>query len=256
MTVKALRKQLMAAIAMVVVAAVALSSSTYAWFVTNSTVTADGMTVQATAENGIEIKEKTAGSAWASAATGLHSTGNSLAPTSTSDVVNWYHASALAKDKSDVDMGTIETLTLTEYTGVAKVAEGHTVGYYIHDQFQIRATNTAASNLKVSALTVTGTQDSLAPGLRVAIKVGGVLSICAPIAEATLSYSVGDGRTSVTAVDIDGLKAVTLADSVTTAGIDVDVFVFFEGEDGKICTDNIPDTLQKLSITLDFTATL
>ena len=40
MDVKALRKQLMAAIAMVVVAAVALSSATYAWFVTNNTVKA------------------------------------------------------------------------------------------------------------------------------------------------------------------------------------------------------------------------
>ena len=40
MTVKSLKKQLAAAIAMVVVAAVALSSSTYAWFVSNNTVTA------------------------------------------------------------------------------------------------------------------------------------------------------------------------------------------------------------------------
>ena len=40
-SVKALKKQLAAAIAMVCVAAVALGSSTYAWFVNNSKVTAD-----------------------------------------------------------------------------------------------------------------------------------------------------------------------------------------------------------------------
>ncbi|MDD3360720.1 MAG: hypothetical protein PHW34_03515 [Hespellia sp.] len=39
---KALKKQLMAAIAMVMVAAVALTSATYAWFVNNSKVTATG----------------------------------------------------------------------------------------------------------------------------------------------------------------------------------------------------------------------
>ena len=39
-SVKALKKQLVAAIAMVVVAAIALGSSTYAWFVTNNTVKA------------------------------------------------------------------------------------------------------------------------------------------------------------------------------------------------------------------------
>lgn len=40
MNVKHLRKQLMAAIAMVVVAGVALSSATYAWFVRNNQATA------------------------------------------------------------------------------------------------------------------------------------------------------------------------------------------------------------------------
>ena len=47
MNVKALRKQLMAAIAMVVVAAVALSSATFAWFVSNNTVTATTSTISA-----------------------------------------------------------------------------------------------------------------------------------------------------------------------------------------------------------------
>lgn len=47
MSVKTLRKQLFAAIAMVLVAAIALGSSTYAWFVNNATVTATGANVQA-----------------------------------------------------------------------------------------------------------------------------------------------------------------------------------------------------------------
>ena len=47
MTVKSLKKQLAAAIAMVVVAAVALSSSTYAWFVSNNTVEATTASISA-----------------------------------------------------------------------------------------------------------------------------------------------------------------------------------------------------------------
>jgi hypothetical protein len=47
MKVKSLQKQLMAAIAMVLVAAIALSSATYAWFVNNAKVTATGAQVQA-----------------------------------------------------------------------------------------------------------------------------------------------------------------------------------------------------------------
>ena len=46
-SVKALKKQLAAAIAMVVVAAIALGSSTYAWFVSNNTVTATTTNISA-----------------------------------------------------------------------------------------------------------------------------------------------------------------------------------------------------------------
>ena len=49
-SVKALKKQLGAAVAMVCVAAVALGSSTYAWFVTNNNVKADNMTVMANSD--------------------------------------------------------------------------------------------------------------------------------------------------------------------------------------------------------------
>lgn len=48
MSVKTLRKQLFAAIAMVLVAAIALGSSTYAWFASNTKVDATGATVTAT----------------------------------------------------------------------------------------------------------------------------------------------------------------------------------------------------------------
>ena len=46
-SVKTLKKQLGAAIAMVCVAAVALGSSTYAWFVSNNQVTATTSTISA-----------------------------------------------------------------------------------------------------------------------------------------------------------------------------------------------------------------
>ena len=50
MNSKAIRKQLFAAVAMVLVAAVALGSSTYAWFASNNKVTADGMNITAVTE--------------------------------------------------------------------------------------------------------------------------------------------------------------------------------------------------------------
>ena len=47
MNSKAIRKQLLAAVAMVLVAAVALGSSTYAWFANNSSVNARSSTISA-----------------------------------------------------------------------------------------------------------------------------------------------------------------------------------------------------------------
>ncbi|MDY5987783.1 MAG: hypothetical protein SPJ81_12730, partial [Lachnoclostridium sp.] len=60
MNVKALRKQLMAAIAMVVVAAVALSSATYAWFVSNNTVKATTASISAQSNSPFLMIDKTA----------------------------------------------------------------------------------------------------------------------------------------------------------------------------------------------------
>ena len=57
MTVKSLKKQLMAAVAMVLVAAVALSSATYAWFVNNAQVTATKVNVTATTAYSLQIKK-------------------------------------------------------------------------------------------------------------------------------------------------------------------------------------------------------
>ena len=59
MSVKTLRKQLFAAIAMVLVAAIALGSSTYAWFVSNNTVTATTSNISAQSNSAYLVIDKT-----------------------------------------------------------------------------------------------------------------------------------------------------------------------------------------------------
>ena len=63
MSSKSLKKQLMAAVAMVLVAAIALGSSTYAWFVNNATVTATGAQVTASTAYSLLIS-KANGTDW------------------------------------------------------------------------------------------------------------------------------------------------------------------------------------------------
>ena len=64
MNSKAIRKQLLAAVAMVLVAAVALGSSTYAWFVNNAQVTATNVNVTATTAYSLMIKGSDSGDAY------------------------------------------------------------------------------------------------------------------------------------------------------------------------------------------------
>ena len=58
-SVKALKKQLAAAIAMVCVAAVALGSSTYAWFVSNNTVKGTTTNISAQSNAAFMVIDKT-----------------------------------------------------------------------------------------------------------------------------------------------------------------------------------------------------
>ena len=94
MTTKALKKQLMAAIAMVVVAAIALTSSTYAWFVNNNLVKAELSSVKAaTGGTNLLIKtgytENETPSGGTTTAT-VNMAAAALIPASSDDMVDWY----------------------------------------------------------------------------------------------------------------------------------------------------------------------
>lgn len=98
MTVKSLRKQLAAAIAMTLVATVALGSSTYAWFTMNREVSATDMNVRAKAEEGLLINEVAAfdSPTWDDVATAAQSADAPylLYPASTANGSTWYHAAS------------------------------------------------------------------------------------------------------------------------------------------------------------------
>ena len=127
MTVKSLRKQLAAAIAMTLVATVALGSSTYAWFVNNTKVTADTTTVSATTANTLLIKDEDG--KWATTTT-YTDTNTAFVPVSTigkesTDDFVFYIQNHWAKDTSN------------EVT-VDKVAEAAGTEYWTR-QYQIKA---------------------------------------------------------------------------------------------------------------------
>lgn len=262
MNSKAIKRQLLAAIAMVLVAAIALGSSTYAWFVASGTVKAEGMKVQAQAESGILIKENASGKTFGTIAT-VDSATAKLYPTSTTDLENWYHATSKfvndAEDQQDADQ-------------YAKLAE-NLDQYRLVKQFAIRsATNSALtdSKLLIKNVNVTGTDETeyLNKSIRVGIKVntGGAnnspVFIYAPKADATFTlvakYDSDKNVLEPTNADADDFLLLA-NDTIpaTDTGLIVDVFIWYEGEDENCMTENVISdgtslTPDELSVSLEF----
>lgn len=89
METKALKKQLGAAIAMVLVAAIALGAATFAWFVNNNAVTAEGVDVS-TSSAVPNLYITNAGKTTDAMSTDESNKSAKLLPVSTSDGINFY----------------------------------------------------------------------------------------------------------------------------------------------------------------------
>ena len=279
MTVKQLKKQLAAAIAMVVVSVVALSSSTYAWFASNNKVQATGMVVQATAEGGIEIAAYSGGSvgSYSTLANAGMSSAQTLYPASTLATATdgsisspWYHASAASASSFEAKTGTYETLTLTEGK------DSSDKYYYVEKKFNIRSVSTTklAQDLKVSKLTVTGSSDALSKSLRVAVVSGTSVALYAPCgytssgSQTRVSYKVATAvdssgnatmpaENNVTALFLDQISGVIVSGDVpANPGVDVKVYIWYEGEDTNHFSNNLDATIDSISLSIDFEATI
>lgn len=286
----------MAAIAMIVVSLIALSSSTYAWFTMNKTVQATGLKVTARTEGGILIKEK--GKTLGSESVEITGGEQSLLPTSTADLATWVHAEAVESGSHTAKESTYMILNgaggLTDERGNTGIGTGSVVGsdqlrnyYYIYDIFNISRDDKSKSftNLYVSECTVKKLNNdgkdimTLSNSLRVGVKCEykGVTTtyIFAPLLSenVTRKYKVVTGITEtagVTTLTKKEVTAIPTADSATRPlafaqsklvedevedlnGVDVSVYVFFEGEDTDHTTQNISQSvLDNLSVTVKF----
>lgn len=266
MTVKALKKQLMAAIAMVVVSAIALSSSTYAWFASNNKVEATGLTIKAQSEAGILISHHEDND-YKTSTSGIHTSAVALYPTSTEKGSVWFHASAQTTSASTAVEGSMKTLALTEAGGIG--ADGESKSYYIVDSFDIYTTG-VANNLVLDGVTVSnGSARAFNKSMRILLTCGtgddAKAYVVAPNYEGTtnVSYTIGvnpDGNTAagttVTAYTPTNNKTNVLAPSVSNNKATptvVKVYVYFEGEDTNHYTDNLTQ-IDDLGITLTFAA--
>lgn len=272
MNSKAIRKQLLAAVAMVLVAAVALGSSTYAWFAGNNTVKAEGMKVQAKAESGILIQSKEKGGDFATIASAGMDNAAVLYPTSTTNLTSWVHAISTKANEAQA-----EQTAANAYTTLGNT-EDTLKNYRALRSFYIRSASEgqplAGVQLAIKKVEVTGKSGSvlLDEAVRVGVKVSDAslnnteslkqLFVYAPLRSSDFTlkakYAMVDGNPTqlvekmkpVDAGDVLPLLNNTIPASNTE--LEVEVYIWFEGEDPNCMSKNITDTLDNLNVTITF----
>ena len=255
---------------MVLVATVALGSSTYAWFANNSQVTATGMAVNAQSEGGIEIAT-VSGSITGTYGTvaSAEMTSVSLLPTSTDNTTRWVHASAAITTNKAAIADTYAELTTTVNNDIGSVGDKN---YYVVKTFNIRSTSNVltASALKIDEVKVTNNNpQNLSKALRIAVVVGNTNPIF-------YAPAGGDSTTQVWASNstVDGVTTPTyntaitnndgnsqLASNYTSTidyenGVNAKIYIYFEGEDTELKSENIQQTLETLNVSVKFSATV
>lgn len=271
MSTKALKTQLLAAIAMVLVASIALGSSTYAWFASNSKVTANNMQVSATTSKNLLISNQNAGT-FAETATAIYTGSVSLRPSSVQTLAGGTQNFFTNDGGANVDYkgGQLKKDAKTVAATVTPAADGLTgTKDVIKYDFYVKVNGTttdAFDKLFVSSITVANNNNL---GINKALRVGVVSEdngfIYAPIDAATLAYKgvikagTMSSDTDATLFGTDNVTLTTAGTNTATLGnVDsntktVSVYVWYEGQDASCVSANAIST-ENLTISVEFAA--
>ncbi|MBU5480526.1 hypothetical protein [Blautia sp. MSJ-19] len=252
-TVKGLKKQLAAAVAMVTVAAVALGSSTYAWFVSNNTVTATTTTISAQSNAPfLKIAKDQLTDASTTVATRADETSVALYPAEV--IANGTSPKFVSAYASAKDAATELANSRFNVGDTTAAVKGK---YAIKQSFVIGTTDDKAGsfkNLKVSKVELTGntTSSKLTKALSVLIVCGEKWAVYKASDNGAVLEKYFD-NTSAVGNNTNGVLADTIA---AKSSVTVDCYVFYDGSEEDVHTDNYSENLlTALGATVTFTAT-
>ena len=109
MKAKSRRRLLISSIAMLLVAMIALGTATFAWFTTDTTITASGLNVKTTKASHLQLSNFSTD--WTSNPLNYGQTGTELLPSSSYDGTNWFYAGATSNTNGNAKAGTAKKLT-------------------------------------------------------------------------------------------------------------------------------------------------
>lgn len=241
---KSRKKILLSSIAMLLVALVALGSATFAWYVSQSSVTASQTKFSAAAAEGLVIRHTTSDE-WGTTVTDLKQA-DELAPAT----CNYANIASLVRagggTGTDFSNGTL-TNTLTEETGTLTNGK---VGSFLYDSFYVASSSGAdvTATLRLTASTVANTY------MNYLVFVGGTLKgIYTSDADATKTGKVTSAAgvapvtvSAITAQDVTLLNNNVVDTAVvctpkTGDGVKIEIIAFADGFNAK-CTNEKANT--------------
>ena len=251
MDTKALKKQMGAAIAMVLVAAVALGSATFAWFVSNNTVTATTSKISAQSNAPFLKIDKTAIAE--SSTTSISYAEDADVKLYPAQVVKNTDNKPLFKSAYASEATAATELAKSRYD-VGDAATAVTGEFAIKKSFKIGTADAKAGsfkNLKVAGVELTskGT-DGLEDALSILVVCGDNWAVYKKSADGTVLIEYKD-NVSAAGNNTDGVLTDAIA---ANSSVDVDVYVFYDGSETNVYTKNL-DKLTAIGATVTFTAT-
>lgn len=237
-------KKVVPALCALLVSAVMLGSSTYAWFSMNTKVTATGMTVNAKSDSKfLQIVAGTAGFADDEAQISAEAVNKTkeLRPTSAVKAIGADNLTftELAQADKATDIKWVEAFSNDpasstkngEYKEVTTAAQASDVSnlYTLINDFKVRlnpkAGANSAENLSVTGVTITSTATVAKNDLLASVRV---LFVCGD------EWAIwGNGAKVLASSDTSVLAA-----TVTTAPTAIKVYIYFDGEDSATTTNN------------------
>ena len=259
-SVKTLKKQLGAAIAMVLVAAIALGSSTYAWFVSNNKVTATTSTISAQSNAAFmyirDEKEQSknltvdTSSVTSTALYPAHWVTEAKDNYANAEVGKFYTAYGTTADNGAMVTNTLKMVEASnESTTKGSPADAVTAQYAVKNTFYVGSKGTELQNLVVTAASLTNENGSastskntdLDNALRILVTCGDNWVLC--------------DKSSILASNANNTTH-KLADTVSSTETEVNIYVFYDGDDTQVNTNNLPDLKEaSKNITVQFDAT-
>lgn len=223
-------------ISIILVCALMLALTVYAWVEVVTGVDISGIKVKPTESKGLKI-QKEGDSSFSVSVNASTTTAQSLSPVSTADLANWYIPADNNKINSDGSYS----------ESFVKIDAGEASSYYYNESFVLKSSVSYVGGLRISRIDVTDANGNavlsdITKAVRVGIKtnLNESAKIFAPVAGSDESCRVANGTDSTVEVSYITNSAKVMSSPVDkSSDYVINVYVWYEGQDSNVTHENL-----------------